>query len=86
MDNPPVSVGIGFKEFRHCLVSDGFETKAGMTDKAIPILSEKFAIHTSGLGCVETFGGRTSGVGLMAVQRVPGSGGLISGFSACWRF
>jgi hypothetical protein len=30
------------------LVSDGFMTKVGATDKAIPTLSEKFAIHTLG--------------------------------------
>jgi hypothetical protein len=36
-----------------CLVSDGFETKVGTTDEAIPTLSKKFAIHT--LGQTATF-------------------------------
>jgi hypothetical protein len=36
-----------------CLVSDGFETRIGRADKAKPIQTEKFAIHT--LGHVPTF-------------------------------
>jgi hypothetical protein len=36
-----------------CLVSDGFEIKARTTDKAIPVQTGKFAIHT--LGHVPTF-------------------------------
>ncbi len=31
-----------------CLVSDGFETRIETTDKAKPIQSKKFAIHTLG--------------------------------------
>ena len=31
-----------------CLVSDGFETKIGITDKAKPIQNGKFPIHTLG--------------------------------------
>jgi len=34
--------------FAQCLVSGGFETKEGTADKAIPILSQEFAIHTMG--------------------------------------
>ena len=36
-----------------CLVSDGFETRIGRADKAKPIQTKKFAIHT--LGHVPTF-------------------------------
>ncbi len=31
-----------------CLVSDGFETRIGRADKANPIQTKKFAIHTLG--------------------------------------
>ncbi len=31
-----------------CLVSDGFETRIGRVDKAKPIQTKKFAIHTLG--------------------------------------
>ncbi len=31
-----------------CLVSDGFETKIGRADKAKPIQTERFDIHTLG--------------------------------------
>jgi hypothetical protein len=36
-----------------CLVLNGFETRIGRADKAIPILSKKFSIHT--LGQTATF-------------------------------
>ncbi len=36
-----------------CLASDGFETRIGKADKAKPIQTKKFAIHT--LGHVPTF-------------------------------
>ena len=50
-----------------CLVSDGFETRIGRADKAKPIQTKKFAIHT--LGQSATFGTAWSHVWNAAINR-----------------
>ena len=42
------AVTVDLWSHRQCLVSDGFETKLGRTDKVIPIQTGKLAIHTLG--------------------------------------
>jgi hypothetical protein len=69
-----------------CLVSDGFETKTGRADKAKPIQTGKFAIHTLGLGCVETRGDFSSRSGFTPLQRLLAAVDRFSGFSAYGRF
>jgi hypothetical protein len=55
------AVTVDLWSHRQCLVSDGFETKLGRTDKVIPIQTGKLAIHT--LGHLPTFSALWNTVG-----------------------
>jgi hypothetical protein len=54
-----------------CLVSDGFETKTGRADKAKPIQTGKFAIHT--LGHERAFASPLNQVGHLLETRPSGA-------------